>query len=111
MSTRVRPALALITLSAMPIAIVFMSKHFKLKHRELDLRAELQGREAETRLRALESRQAGLEQAVGALMSSVSALAAGQRLDSAALQAPDAPHTEAAPASLHAVPPALRDRR
>jgi hypothetical protein len=61
------PALGLLVLGAIPASLVFMSKYFKLKTREMELDAELHGRELEARLRALESRQGATESAVTAL--------------------------------------------
>jgi hypothetical protein len=51
-----------------PLAIVFTVKHFKLRHRELDLEAELHGKQTQARLAAIESRLGTLETALGALV-------------------------------------------
>jgi hypothetical protein len=49
-----------------PVAIVFTVKHFKLRHRELELDAELHGKRTQARLQAIETRLAALETALGA---------------------------------------------
>src|SRR5712692_4557306 len=51
-----------------PVAIIFTVKHFKLRHRELDLEAELHGRQTQARLAAIEARMGTLETALGALV-------------------------------------------
>ncbi len=58
---------ALVCLGA-PVAIVFTVKHFKLRHRELDLEAELHGKQTQARLGAIEARLGTLETALGALV-------------------------------------------
>src|SRR5216684_2691710 len=58
---------ALVCLGA-PVAIVFTVKHFKLLHRELDLEAELHGKQTQARLAAIEARMCTLETALGALV-------------------------------------------
>jgi hypothetical protein len=52
----------------MPVAIIFTVKHFKLRHRELDLEAELHGKQTQARLAAIEARLGTLETALGALV-------------------------------------------
>jgi len=61
------PAIAALGIFAMPVAIIYMIKHFKLRHRELELEAELHGRETQLRLQALEARMGAIESALGAL--------------------------------------------
>src|SRR5712692_1678794 len=57
-----------------PVAIIFTVKHFKLRHRELDLEAELHGKQTQARLAAIEARLGTLETALGALVRGPSAL-------------------------------------
>jgi hypothetical protein len=61
------PIVSCLVVFGMPVAIVFINKHFKLKNRELELDAELHGKELEMRLRSLEARQAAIESALGAI--------------------------------------------
>jgi hypothetical protein len=61
------PILAIVFTFGMPVAIIWTVKHFQFKKRELELEAELHGRELEMRLRTLEARQAAVETALGAL--------------------------------------------
>jgi hypothetical protein len=61
------PIFAIIFTFGMPVAVVWTIKHFKLKHRELDLEAELHGKELDLRLRSLEARQAAVESALTAI--------------------------------------------
>src|SRR5205823_13830531 len=61
------PAIAALGIFAMPVAIIYMIKHFKLRHRELELEAELHGKQTQLRLQALEARLGALEAALGAL--------------------------------------------
>jgi hypothetical protein len=56
---------ALVCLGA-PVAIVFTVKHFKLRQRELELDAELHGKQTQARLQAIETRLAALESTLGA---------------------------------------------
>ncbi len=51
-----------------PVAIIFTVKHFKLRHRELELEAELHGKQTQARLAAIEARLGTLETALGALV-------------------------------------------
>jgi len=62
------PVLGVLILLGMPAVIVFTVKHFKLRHRELDLEAELHGRQTQARLTAIEARLGTLETALGALV-------------------------------------------
>ena len=70
---------ALVCLGA-PVAIVFTVKHFKLRHRELELEAELHGKQTQARLAALEARLGTLETALGALVRGPAAGALQDRL-------------------------------
>jgi|SRR4051812_12676065 hypothetical protein len=66
------PVLGALICLGMPAVIVFTVKHFKLRHRELELEAELHGRQTQARLSALEARLGTLETALGALVRSPS---------------------------------------
>ena len=66
------PFLGVLACGSIPIALVFLSKHFKLRTRELELEAELHGRESQARLQALEMRLAGMEAALGSLVQGIS---------------------------------------
>src|SRR5256885_1246761 len=78
------PFLGLLALGAIPVSLVFLNKHFKLRTRELELEAELHGRDSQARLQAMETRLSALE---GALTSLVQAISRRQDL----MQPPDAP--------------------
>ena len=84
----IAPVCAVLACGAIPVAIVFLVKHFKLKTRELELEAELHGRDAQARLQAMETRMAALEGALGSLVQAIS-----RRPD--LIQPPDAPQLEA----------------
>jgi hypothetical protein len=62
------PVLGALVCLGMPVAIVFTVKHFKLRHRELELEAELHGKQTQARLAAIEARLGTLETALGALV-------------------------------------------
>src|SRR3954470_2261428 len=83
------PALGMLGLGAIPVMLVFLSKHFKLRTREIELEAELHGRDSQARLQAMETRLAGLEGALGSLVNAIS-----RRSD--LMQPPDAPLLEEA---------------
>jgi hypothetical protein len=78
------PFLGLLALGAIPATLVFLNKHFKLRTKELELEAELHGRDSQARLQAMETRLSALE---GALSSLVGAISRRQDL----MQPPDAP--------------------
>src|SRR4051812_23416041 len=78
------PFLVVLACGAIPVTLVFLSKHFKLRTREIELEAELHGRDSKARLQAMETRLAALEGAVGSL---VQAISRRQEL----MQPPDAP--------------------
>jgi hypothetical protein len=61
------PIIAIVFTFGCPVAIIWVFKHFQYKKRELELEAELHGREMEMRLRTLEARQGAVETALGAL--------------------------------------------
>ena len=62
------PILGALICLGMPVVFVFTLKHFKLRHRELELEAELHGRQTQARLTAIEARLGTLETALGALV-------------------------------------------
>jgi hypothetical protein len=66
------PFLGLLVLGAIPVALVFLNKHFKLRTRELELEAELHGRDSRARLQATETRLAAMETALISLAQAVS---------------------------------------
>jgi hypothetical protein len=78
------PFLGVLACGAIPVALVFISKHFKLRNRELELEAELHGRDSQARLQALETRLSAMEGALGSLVQTLS-----RRQD--LMQPPDAP--------------------
>jgi hypothetical protein len=83
------PTVAILGISIIPISIVFMTKYFKLRTREMELDAESHGRELEARLRALESRQGSTESVIAALASGVSS---GREMNRSLMESPpDAP--------------------
>jgi hypothetical protein len=59
------PFFGLLAFGAIPVALVFLSKHFKLKTKELELEAEMHGRDLQSRLQAFETRVNALEGASG----------------------------------------------
>jgi hypothetical protein len=50
-----------------PVAFVYTLKHFKLRHRELELEAELHGKQTQARLDSIEARLGVIESALGAI--------------------------------------------
>ena len=80
----VGPLLGVLACGAIPITLVYLSKHFKLRTRELELEAELHGRDSQARLQAMETRLSALEGALGSLVQTIS-----RRQD--LMQPPDAP--------------------
>jgi hypothetical protein len=78
------PFLGVLACGAIPVTLVFLTKHFKLRTRELELEAELHGRDSQARLQAMETRLSGMEGALGSLVQAVSRR---QEL----MQPPDAP--------------------
>jgi hypothetical protein len=78
------PALAVLVCGAIPVSLVFLTKHFKLRTREIELEAEMHGRESQAKLQALETRLMAMEGALGSLVNVIS-----HRPD--LMQAPDAP--------------------
>lgn len=63
----ITPVLVLLACGAVPVSLVFISKYFKLRTRELELEAQHHAHEHEARLRAMEMRQAAVESALGSL--------------------------------------------
>jgi hypothetical protein len=83
------PTIAILGVSIIPISIVFMTKYFKLRTREMELDAESHGRELEARLRALESRQGSTESVISALANGMTG---SRELNRGLMEAPpDAP--------------------
>jgi hypothetical protein len=78
------PFLGMLAVGAIPVTLVFLTKHFRLRTRELELEAELHGRDSQARLQALETRLTAME---GALSSLVQAISRRQEL----MQPPGAP--------------------
>jgi hypothetical protein len=66
------PFLGVLALGAVPITLIFIAKHFKLRTRELELEAELHGRDSQARLQALETRLSAMEGALGSLVQVIS---------------------------------------
>src|SRR3954468_22025133 len=77
---RLIPIVAIIFTFGMPVGIIWTVKYFKLKHRELDLEAQLHGKELELRLRTLEVRQAAVETALTAIGAKASLPPVEQRM-------------------------------
>ncbi|HEY2031836.1 MAG TPA: hypothetical protein VGH20_21745 [Myxococcales bacterium] len=61
------PFLGVLACGAIPVTLVFLTKHFKLRTRELELEAELHGRASQARLQALETRLSAMEGALGSI--------------------------------------------
>jgi hypothetical protein len=61
------PVLACLIAFGIPAVIVYTVKHFKLRHRELELEAELHGKQSQARLAAIEARLGTLETVLGAI--------------------------------------------
>src|SRR5438067_12107047 len=78
------PVFGVLACGAVPVALVYVFKHFKLRTRELELEAELHGRDSQARLQAMETRLSALE---GALTSIVQTISRRHEL----MQPPDAP--------------------
>jgi hypothetical protein len=78
------PFLGVLACGAIPVTLIFITKHFKLRTRELELEAELHGRDSQARLQALETRLSAMEGALGSLVQTIS-----RRQD--LMQPPDAP--------------------
>jgi hypothetical protein len=72
MSEVLGPFLGVLACGAIPVALVFLSKHFKLRTRELELEAELHGRDSQARLQAMETRVSAMEAALGSLVRAIS---------------------------------------
>src|SRR5213595_3574916 len=87
------PFLGLLALGAISVTLVYLTKHFKLRTRELELEAELHGRDSQARLQALETRLLAMEGALGSLVQTIS-----RRQD--LMQPPDAPQLAEGPRPL-----------
>lgn len=87
LSELVGPAIAMLVVGLVPISIVFMNRYFKLKTREMELDAELHGREMDLRLRAMEARQGAIESGITALANGMS-IGQGRAEQSRALMEP-----------------------
>jgi len=61
------PIFAVLIVFGMPVVILFTLKHFKLRHRELELEAEMHGKQTQTRLASIEARLGVIESALGAI--------------------------------------------
>jgi hypothetical protein len=72
------PIVAMISIFGMPVAIVFVLKHFKLKERELALDA---GLDAEERYKKLEGRLERIEKSLGSLQSEMRQLPAAPKAE------------------------------
>jgi len=60
------PVLGVLVLFGIPAVIVFTLKYFKLRQRELELEAELHGKQTQVRLASIEARLGTIEAALGA---------------------------------------------
>jgi hypothetical protein len=90
LSDIIGPVFALLVVGAIPVSVIFLRNNFKLRMRELDLEAELHGRESQARLQAMETRLAAMEGALGSLVQAISARP--DFLQANLMQPPDAPH-------------------
>jgi hypothetical protein len=61
------PLFGVLITFGMPVAIVYTVKHFKLRHRELELEAEMHGKQTQSRLSSIEARLGVIESALGAI--------------------------------------------
>src|SRR3954469_21795909 len=66
------PFLGVLACGAIPVTLVFLNKHFKLRTRELELEAELHGRDSQARLQAMETRLSAMEGGLGLLVQTLS---------------------------------------
>jgi hypothetical protein len=105
------PMVAILATFGTPVAIIWLVKHFNLRHRELDLEAQLHGKELELRLKTLEVRQAAIETALTAIGAKSMEYAAASSLEQrvSLLEAP-ATSAESEDASQTADPLRLRSR-
>jgi hypothetical protein len=77
-----------------PAVIIFTVKHFKLRHRELELEAELHGKQTQSRLDSIEARLGVIESALGVIARNPSVLDEQRRaMLEAPAGSPDAPST------------------
>ena len=82
------PIFAVLIVFGMPVVILFTLKHFKLRHRELELEAEMHGKQTQTRLASIEARLGVIESALGAI-------ARGQPLLQERMSTPESPERSA----------------
>ena len=61
------PLFGVLITFGMPVAIIYTVKHFKLRHRELELEAEMHGKQTQARLSSIEARLGVIESALGAI--------------------------------------------
>ena len=93
------PIVAILAVFGMPVAVLWVAKHYKLRNRELDLEAQLHGKELELRLKTLEARQAAIETALTAIgAKSMEHASLEQRVSlleppATSAESPDAPET------------------
>jgi hypothetical protein len=66
------PFFGVLACGAIPVTLIYISKHFKLRTRELELEAELHSRDSQARLQALETRLFAMEGALGSLVQTLS---------------------------------------
>jgi hypothetical protein len=71
------PIVAMITIFGMPVAIVYVLKHFKLKEREL----ALEERASDEEYKALESRLARVEKQLGTVQAEMRQLPAAPKAE------------------------------
>ena len=72
------PIISVLAVFGMPVAIIFVSKYFKLKNRELEVDAEIQKKFTEESRRNLEQRVTQLEGAMQMVLQVVSGRAPQQ---------------------------------
>jgi hypothetical protein len=68
------PIVAMLSIFGMPVAIIYVLKHFRLKERELALEA---GVDAEEKYKRLEARLDRIEKLLGSMESEIRALPSG----------------------------------
>src|SRR5258708_22935764 len=86
------PFFGVLACGAIPVTLIYISKHLKLRTRGLELEAELHGRDSQAGLQALETRLFAMEGALGSLVQTLSR----RRADAASRRAADHPRSFAA---------------
>jgi hypothetical protein len=81
------PLFGVLITFGMPVAIIYTVKHFKLRHRELELEAEMHGKQTQSRLSSIEARLGVIESALGVI-------ARGQPLLQERMSMPESPERE-----------------